>query len=628
MIKNNNERLLLIEEFSIMSFIYFLIFRKKKWTFFYIHINNRMKNLYKKPFFFKRLKGNIKKIEFGDLPGSAFITEEEGYQKAVDTVFEKYKTNCYVKICLNFCIDPLYLLALKREFYNLYTYKRIKTFTIIKFLSEKYPNHPITFIPLDNENIVSCMSESLTNNFSYSIPKSIIIINYFRSAIISILSFVSFFFALYKIGKMYYQRLDWNSHIQSYNFALDNFSGGIFQKSYDFFLFFDFKIFHPAKTLQVIRGSFGSSLNEKKTKSFFDSHQIPYIEMDNLKCPSSIFYPLICKKFFFGNVSFLLQHLFFSGYKSLLFWPSLNVMQMKIDAEIFYHQYDVKVFIARDEYAPHHIVRTLVAREHGNATIGFSHGDDCHHATYLNYIVCEKFAVWGDFYKIFLEKSLKYSEPVIIGAGIYGLDKTYNWQMQNKVPLRYKSIKKKYKLIGIFGSSFSPEIFVTKEMTIKYFETVLNLTDQYEGYYRIIKSKEKELNDPEFREVIKGHKNVIIEENIWTYRLLPILDVCICSNSTSIGIESLVAGKKVFYYDVSNDMYHPYAKYHDSLVAFDEKQLDQNLQKYFIEGQYLPQEIINKIALLHGYKFDGNVVNRFRECCLDLLNKDKEKLKG
>lgn len=626
MTESDDAHILLIEELTVLSILYLLSFKKKNWTCFFIHISNRMNYVYRIPFVFKLLEKKIKKIEYADLPGAHFTAEEEGYQNAVDSIFEKNKNNIYVKASLDFCKDPLYLLALKKIFYEEYAQKRVKTFTMIKYLSEKFPNVPITFIPLDNEEIVSQLSDSIVHNSSYTIPRTINIINSSISPIKSVFFLVSFpFILILGAGMFLFRGLDWNPQVKKYNFAIDYLMAGVnLEKLFHFFLFYDFKKIHPAKSLQVIRGPLENSLNGQKTRTFFETHRYPYTEMEKIKIPVTIFKSLIFENFIFGNIHSFLKHLFSTGWKSHYSHPSLAIMLMKIEAEIFYHQYDVKVFIARDEYSAFHIVRTLVARSHGNFTVGFSHGDDCHHAAYMNYIVFDKFAVWGEFYRNHHEKSLKHSNTVIAGAGIYGLDKTYNWQLKNKVPLRYKSIRQEFKIIGIFASSFAPEIFITKELTMKFFKTVLDLTDQYEGYYRIIKQKTDELDDPEFKELLKGHKNVIIEEKMWTYRLLPILDVLICSNMTSIGIEGLVAGKKVFYYDVTNNKDHNiYATYSDFLVAFDEEKLDRNLNRYFIEGQYLPQELIDKITKSHGYKFDGNVINRIRESCMDLLQQDR-----
>jgi hypothetical protein len=621
----DDSRILLIEELSVFIFIYHVLFRKKKWTGFFIHTTNTMNYLCKTPFFSKLLKEKIKKIEFADVPGAYFAAEEEGYQNAVDSLFEKNENNIYVKTCRDFCKDPLYVLALKKEFYNRYAQKRVKTFTMIKYLSEKFPNDHIVFVPLDNEEIVSQLSDSFVNCSSYSIPKSVISINSLMSALKA-----GFFLVAYPVflvliaGKFLLRGLEWKPQLKKYDFALDNFNNGInFKKAYDFFFLYDFKNIHPAKTLQVVRNSFENSSNGQKTRAFFESHHYPYIEQDKIKIPAGVFYSLICQNFVLGSFCSFFKHLFSTGWKLHYLIPSLAVMKMKIDAEIFSCQYDVKVFIAQDEYSPFHIVRTLVARNHGNSTIGFSHGDDCHHTAALNCLVFDKFAVWGEFYRNHLKKSLKYSDTIVAGAGLYGMDKTYHWQLETKIPSKYKSIRHDYKIIGIFGSSFTPELFITKELTIKFYKTVLDLTDQYDEYYRIIKPKGNEFDNPEFKQLLKEHKNVIIEENMWTYRLLPILDVLICINVTSIGIEGLIAGKKVFYYDVTNNRdHHIYATYSDFLVAFDEEKLHRNLNRYFIEGHYLPQELIEKISRTHGYRFDGNVVNRIRESCMDLLGKD------
>jgi hypothetical protein len=568
---------------------------------------------------------DLKKIEYADLPGSYFEENEEGYQNGVDSIYQKNSKNAYLMTTIGFCEDPLYAISLKKEIYNRYFQKRMKTYTFIKYLSKYNPDAKITLIPVDTERLTLYISETHEKGGAqYSIPQCIHIWNRILVSIKNCLCPVIYpVFLVFISGKLLLRGLDCKPEQKKFDFAFDIFNSGINIKNlYEFFFIFDFKRIHPEQTLQVIRNAFQKPDAAQKTEHFFSSHKYPYIQFDQIKIPVKLFVSLILVKFIFSNCLSLLRNLSSKQWKYYFLIPSLAVMKMKIEAEIFYQQYDVKVFIARDEYSPFHIVRTLVARSHGNATIGFSHGDDCHHTAALNYLIFDRYVLWGTYYRNHLAKSLKYSRTDIIGAGIYGLDKTYQWQSKAYIPSRYRSIREKFKIAGIFGSSFSPDIYITKELTIKFYKTVLDQTDRYENCYRIIKPKGNEFDDPELKEIILNHKNVVLEDSLWTYRLLTALDILICINVSTVGLEGLIAGKKVFYFDVTNNKdHHVYSSYDNQLVAFDEKTLQRNLEDYFIRGIYTKKEIIDTIIADHGYQFDGMVGERMRKNCMELLKK-------
>ncbi len=575
MTKSDGHSILLIEKLSLSNLIYLLVTGKTNRDSYFVYPDTIISHLGRIPFFFNIQQKITKKIEYADLPGSYFAAEEEGYQTAVDSIFDKNADNLYIKIAMAYCGDPLYRLALKKELYNRYSQQRVKAFTILKYLSETLPEVPITFIPSDNEAIIPLLSSGFINTSCCEIPSYIKFLNHIRSGIQIALTLGLFPFYLIIISAGYpFRGFNWKPHIKNYDFGFDNFNSGInFKNPYEFFFLFDFKKLHPKKTLQVVRNGFENSGNSSKTRLFFERLGYPYVEHDKVRIPLELYAKKICMKFLFGGFYSYVKNMFTSNWNGSYAIPALAVMKMTIGAEIFYSQNDVKVFIARDEYSPFHIVRTLVARAHGNATVGFSHGDDCHHTSALNYLVFDKYAVWGEYYRVHLKKSLQYSDTTVIGAGIYGLDKTFSFQSHHQIPLKYRIIKNEFKIIGIFASSFTPELYITKERTLHFYKTVLDLTENYSEYYRVIKPKGDEFNDPEFQELLRNRKRVIIENVMWTYRLLSSLDTLICINITTIGLEGLMAGKKVFYYDVTNNKIISLCRYSEGLGAFEESTL-------------------------------------------------------
>jgi hypothetical protein len=86
-----------------------------------------------------------------------------------------------------------------------------------------------------------------------------------------------------------------------------------------------------------------------------------------------------------------------------------------------------------------------------------------------------------------------------------------------------------------------------------------------------------------------------------------------------VGLEALMAGKKVLYYEVSGFAGHLYARYSPLLVAFTREELERNLDLILRKGVYLESELLDRIRRDHGLCFDGHVTERFRQMCCELL---------
>ena len=305
--------------------------------------------------------------------------------------------------------------------------------------------------------------------------------------------------------------------------------------------------------------------------------------------------------------------------------PSITVMKMTLDAEINSEYLDIGVFISRDDYSTVHIIRTLVAHQNNNRTVGFQFADYSDHDL-LSHIMYDKYALWGTFYQNFHEKALQYSGTEVIGANLYGSDELFRLVNSGHLPKKYEALKKGHRIVAVVSSSFDPDIFLTKEITMDFYKTVLDITNKYSDVFRIIKTKRSECLTPKVRKLIGNYENVLIEEELSTYNFLPVPDLLICIWASSIGIESLMIGKKVVYYDRTNNWRHPYKKYSPCLVAFNPAELEKNLEKILLNDEYIDPSILEGIKEYHGYKCDGKVTERFKKICLELLECTKKNI--
>ncbi|MBN2735022.1 MAG: hypothetical protein JXQ82_09230 [Methanomicrobiaceae archaeon] len=563
-------------------------------------------------------------LNFSDFEESYFEAEEEGYNYGVDALYEKYAENSYFKFIFKLNADPLLECAIKKELFNRYLWKRIRAFTLLKYLAK---DCTVFLIPKEGEDPSSFLSPEFLAECHFHVPQ--ISTDFYR--IISVISryfwHLCFVFAIIPVGMLFLRNGLMKQKKQShFQFALDTYNTGINrQKGYHEFFLYDQDQFHPSRILHVVRNRLEDSKHGHQTRAFFKRYGIHYAEINRLPVSLNFFIRRIIGDFGINGFISFIKGIFNRNNRAFCVIPALAVARTILLTEVLYETFKIDVYIARDEYAPNHVVRTAVAHKYDGSTIGFSHGDCSIRARSWNYICVDKFLLWGDFYKNLLQKSFMYTPTEIIGAGIYGLDKTYQWALEEKIPVRYQKIVGKYKIVLVCGSSFYPEEYITQELTLLFYKDAINLLSSYTDVFVIIKPKGSEFQDiPEFQHLIDENARIIVDNDSWTYRLIPIVDLVICINATSVGIEALMAEKKVLYYDVTeNHDYHPYVRYDERLVSYDKETLGKNIELVLDRGLYVEKDVIDLICRTHGYQFDGCVTERFKKECCALAEKCK-----
>jgi hypothetical protein len=466
------------------------------------------------------------------------------------------------------------------------------------------------------------MSENLSPPVCYAVPLSLSSLNLAMNVLKNILFFCMFPFILLGISCILLSRgvIFSQVHKKKFEFGLDVSDSGIeWDQPYREMFLYDRSRFHPSRILHVARGI----LKDGRTREFFRKHTYPFIDFYRIGIPVGFFLNRIFLDFLLLNTLRWFAQLPNLNKNQSVGLPALAAMKMTIEAEILYEQYDIRVFIARDDFNSFHIVRTIVANRMNCHTVGFSIGD--YSIKSINYLFFDRYCIWGNFYNRFHEHAMKYSKTEVIGAGIFGLDKTFDLLQRGYTPVSYRDLAKKYRLIMIAGTSHSPDLFITKQSQLDFYKTVLDEVTRYPDTYCVIRPKSvHELDAPEFQNLFVKYDRIKIEKDIWAYRLLTICDIVICPGSTSIGMESLLAGKKVLYFDNTGWKRHIYAKYSPYLVAFSGTEFTRNLHRVLHEGQYLDKTVIDKIQSDHGFAFDGRVTARLKTVCRDLAREKPE----
>jgi hypothetical protein len=617
--------IVVIEKLNFFTFLFFLAFLTKQFkTANYVHTSRFFDFIFPKiRMISKRTSERFIRINFNDFLGSYCDIKKETGLYVNDALFDRYRSNIYSTLTLNFCGNSDFSLAIKKELYNRYTQKRVKTFVFLKKLSVFHEQ--IIFLPTDCEDIKGLLSRKNRLNAILSIPQTYMISLQTADILktIGIMALYPFLIVILA-GTILLKGVSFRSAPKkTFTYGIDTYHYGIdWKRPYHEFFIYNDDDFHHSRILHVFR----SPLRDTKTKIKFERYHFPCTTWDKQKVPVKYFISRVLWDLILKQLKEYLFSIPYTNKKPFFLLPSIATIKMTIESEIFYIGYDVKVFVSRDEYSPLHIVRTLVANRNNNFSVGFMHGDytipGIETSVYLFY---DKYGIYGPFYEKLNNPGFVSCRTEIIGAGIYGLDKTYTLAQGNYVPRSYAEIKKTYRIILIIGTSSGNDIDTcfTKKLLIKFYTDILDLTDEFKDYYRIIKPAGDELSDKQLADVKEGHERVIIDTDLWIYKLILVADLTVVIGSTTVGLESIMAGKKVLYYDVYHYPEHAYAEYAPFLVSRNFEELTKNINYVLKENRYLDNTTLELLKYKHGFRFDGRVTERFRQMCRSLVSQQK-----
>ncbi len=621
-----NKKTLVIEKLGIVQLIYYILF---SWQFneaFYLsdvfYLSEKRKIFMK---IIRPLLSRMKKLRVlrdKDFPGAYYDVQKESVLNANERFYESNRNKtAFRDFLLKFKSNPLVEVSLKKGLFD-YTSSRVRTYIFIKRILEK-SDDSIEFIPVDNIDFSEYISKPLIpSSDRIHIPISIRFFNRLKQTFSGVNTIL---YSTAIAGFLILSRgVVWrNPKPKKYAIGLFVFNEGIYwpRPYHDTFIYGE-GIFKPENILHVV----ADKLQDEKTKKYYKDSGSQYVDSGKIKIPVSYFVKRVICDFYFNVVSAVIRSKHSSPFNSITSKPAILTAYYIILNEILYLNYNIKLFIVRDEYVINHIARTIVANENKGKTLGFMHGDDSCLYFGNNYLCFDYYCIHGQFYKELQSQSLKYTKNIeIIGAGLVGLDQTYNYISEGTVTEKYKETSEKYRIVTVFASTFDPDIYLTKELTLYFYKTVLSLLTIYDDIFIVIKPKHKDLLKTEIMQLIEETQinRVVIENDIDTYGLIPVSDLMIVIGCGTVGIEGLMANKKVLYFDVSNYQEHPYRKYDEYLVALNEEEFYRNTERVLRDGKYISPQTLEHIRAMHGYKFDGHVVDRLRDVALKAVGNDK-----
>lgn len=551
----------------------------------------------------------LRQLRYEEFPGSYYEVHRVACQGANDAMYDEAardRAAPAIAFLRHFHDHALLDAALRRTMQDLYTVGRVKTLVFLRTLARLHA--PIIFIPRDTVSPRSWVPTQLGAIWeTVHIPPPMYVVNAVKARIetlgVAMVACLMVAALLLKRGLVLSAPppTPWRVGFQISEEALD-------WRPYHRTFLYDEAALAPSKILHVVQKG-----NEEMHR-YFQSHGYHLVDVERLPVPLGYLLRRVIPRFLGGAVWLSLKHAW-GGEGGAFVWGALNVSYQLIKAEILDMTYRTDVFIGRDVTIFSHLIRTLLHGLRGGITIGYSQGDETYYDTASSYLGSHVFCFWGEFQQALLKHNARYCGSThVIGAGIYGLDETYAWVKNGIVPEPYKTLRQRHRIIGAFTTSFGEDFIMDRDMAIAWCRAVIALANRYADTMVVLKPKGRELDDPVFQHLVAaGGSRVVVDRAMWTYDFLPALDVMICIGASSIGLEGLMAGKRVIYFDPTGLADHPYASYASCLVARTADELFAIADRILVEDQYVEPGVLAYIRRHHGLAFDGKVTARFRD---------------
>ncbi|MGA1823499.1 MAG: hypothetical protein ACMUIP_02465 [bacterium] len=269
-------------------------------------------------------------------------------------------------------------------------------------------------------------------------------------------------------------------------------------------------------------------------------------------------------------------------------------------------------------------------------SISSTYAEECHMTYYQAYYNYDYYYIPGERTREFCEKKRSYIKNYSV-TGVTRSDIIY--ENRDKRVEKYKKITDKVLVTAIdFGQPSNvydktiPAMRLIIRDSIKIFYNGLcALLDKYQDLYIISCLRKKESleyykNDSYFRDIYEKmiiQKRLSLDYEHDTYQLIAMSDICIINHSSTTGIESLAAGKKILYYDFTGDPYHGYRKY--GIVPDNQEQLLETFDLIFNQQDDFDWRRIRRENC--GEYWDGNCRERIRNKIIELLSSCKPKIR-
>ncbi|MEW6614455.1 MAG: hypothetical protein AB1401_03140 [Thermodesulfobacteriota bacterium] len=634
-------KILILEKLNLFSFVFLVITKFRFRTVYYIEKNNRNNRL-------PRLittTFNLKGLSYSDFPALYFEIIESAVQWT-----ERYFTENNVRLakCLiKFGEDERYIHPVKKMAAD-YFFKILKVYFFAREIGKRNPDCKVKIVPSSNVFLskyvhelyagsnVSLVKPSLWAHYITETIKRMVMI-----VIATVFPFLLFVKKLISNNVILSQK---EKPIEREIFFEHRF-GFLEKRVWSDFLYFKNGVF---RIDQAIHASSFERFNQEK-KDYLEDNGGILLDHSEIKMDLKYFTNFLNRYYKLLLPTFIFNLFQKESNSMIALWITMIVPNI-IKAELLLQYITVKVIVFRTDYPLFYHVLTIVANKKDIKTVSMCHGDIITLGPQLYGDVFDYFFMWGDFY-------IKKHGPFMKGirnipiVGPPNTDHIYlNMAKKNEFDWTKEIKDKGRKIIAVFATSFfSKDSHPTKikALLLLFYRVVFDWTKGRDDifpktlllhFYRVVfdwakgrddiflfvkpKGTNHEFKHPEFQDLLLSFPSdrILIDPAMDPYDLLSVIDWCICTNSSSLGGEALIAGIPVTYYDLRQlGEYHIYRKYYHRLVARNQEELVAYLN-YGLENGF-PEKVIKEIRRNHyaGPEFDGNCFVRIKKIFSELL---------
>ena len=558
--------------------------------------------------------------DYDDFPGAYFETRKQAIEHANEQFYTwAKKSNRLIRFLLSVEDHALVECAIKQSLLKNYVLERVKACVFLQRLSAEQPGKNFVFLPMDEVDFTRFCGKVPP---TLEIPKAVMRANALLSksrSIATVCRIHTNIVAPLKGGLCLRA-----PNVRHYKVAIDVPYRRFTPKTWDqdSFLYAEGS-WKPEDTLHVFR----SRLRDPYTRRECETRRYPFVEFGCVNISLKL-YVGICYRYYW---CFLWSQLW--SLSDRICTPALGrsvceVSRAIFEMDVFLSHFRIGLFVVRDETLPIHQVRTLRMRESGGRTIGFSKGDYLTFDRETTYVSLDVFCVWGEF-SIGLFRNSSIGRFEITGPGMRGLDETYRLLKEpSESELPRHRVPRGLRSLVAFDTSFSTRLTATaptsKTSVLEFYETVIALPERYDDLFIILKPKTDGL-DREIKNLLRKSRvqdRIVLDRTATTYELLAETDTMVVNSHSSVGLEGIMVGCKVLYWDNTGGMppdFSPYRAYDERLVAYTEEEFLRNLDWVLKEDKYLDEEVLERVRKIHGFTFDGRAGERFREAARRLL---------
>ncbi|MBN1692148.1 MAG: hypothetical protein JW845_01165 [Dehalococcoidales bacterium] len=305
-----------------------------------------------------------------------------------------------------------------------------------------------------------------------------------------------------------------------------------------------------------------------------------------------------------------------------------------VGEEILLSHYQIGLELSIEETGLHHIPETIIMNNYGSRSVIFNWSDlTTFEAVGHHFQAFNIYLIWGKAHLI----GKRHFVDNVIETGCW-IKHNFSQYTRNK-----RSICEKlglpvsdYKVIAFYDESFGPDVHVTEEVLLDFWQMMFELVNENKNAIGILKPKmgdeiKLSIMSDKGKETFKNIKQRCLESGrhyfiedpipVSPTEVIAISDINISMDMSSPANIALLCGKIGLYYDTTGNDQHPLAKKYSNKIVFNDKKKLFSAVKKILNGAYNPlhEDGIEELLRDCDYSRDEMGLVRFREALLDSL---------